>query len=637
MKNFFTLILLLTIIAFAKAQQSEIPTTEPYGKVDKADLEMTSCDVEKDANAEVLFDQGSVTFTPRYELVYERHTRIKIFNDKGNDWANVKFIYYGGYGIQTMSDLQAETIGSKNGVLEITKVDKKQIFIKQIDKLVTEVSFAFPNVKPGSIVEYKYATITAFQGFFPKWMFQDEIPTRYSEFKTDVPVGINYRSLVMVTLPFVKNTDQVKALANIPSVRREPYMNSVEDNSQRIYYVLQSFNLRADMRNFSTSWKKVAEDEGLADDFGRQIHRKLSGEDVILNNAKRLNTQAEKIAYIFNEVRNDMKWNDVDVSYTYDGTSESWNKKTGNSTEINLVVCHLLQKAGINALPMLVSTRKNGRVNPAFPTRYRFNRTVTYVPIDSANYYVLDATSKYNLYNEVPVDLLNTFGFYVDDPNSAFDMVFLQRTSPIRQLILINAEVNPDGKMTGTAQFRSFDYHRMDVVEKYKTVGEEKYIDFLRNGDNNLKITSIKFENMEIDSLPLTQNVDFSLNTSGSDEHYIYINPSVLTGLSDNPFSTEKRVTDIDFKYCSLYSINGIYKIPAGFKIDALPKSASMAMSDKSISFRRVVGEQDGSVVVRYTISYQKSVFFKEDYPELYEFYKKMHEMLIEPIVLKKA
>ena len=636
MKNFFTLILLLTIAVLAKAQQSTTLTTEPYGKVDKADLEMTACDFEKDANAEVLFDKGSVYFTPDYDLVYERHIRIKIFNDKGNDWANIKIHYYGGNRTETISGLQAETINSNNGVVEITKVDKKQIFTKSLDKLRSETSFAFPNVKPGSIVEYKYA-ISTDPGLFPDWFFQNEIPIRYSELTTDIPASLYYKRLVMVTMPYVKNTDDVKALANVPSLRKEAFMSSWQDNAQRIYFDLQSVNIPGYMKDFSTDWKKVGTDEDGFDDFGGQIHRKLSGEDVILTKAKALNSQAEKIAFIFNEVKNNMKWNEVDVRYTEDGTSESWNKKTGNSTEINLMVCHLLQKAGVKALPMLVSTRDNGKVNPAYPTRYQFNRTVTYVPIDTANYYVLDATSKYSLYNEVPSDLLNTFGFYVDGPNKAYDLVFLQRTSPVRQLVLINAEIKPDGKIAGTAQFSSFEYHRMDAIEKYKTDGEQKYIDYLRGGDNNLKINSIKFENMEVDSLPLTQNVDFSLNTSGSDENYIYINPSVLSGLGDNPFSNENRVTNIDFKYCNAYSINGIYKIPAGFKTDALPKSVSMAMPDRSIIFKRMVAEQDGSFVVRYTIIYQKSLFFKENYPELHEFYKKMHEMLVEPIVLKKA
>jgi hypothetical protein len=252
---------------------------------------------------------------------------------------------------------------------------------------------------------------------FPDWIFQDDIPTRYSEFETDVPNELYYKNLVMVSMPFTKNTDRVKALANIPSLRDEPFMSSWVDNAQRIYSELMSITVPGYMKDFSSNWKKVGEDEAGFDDFGGQIHRKLSGEDEILAKAKAMSSDADKIAYIFNEVKNKMKWDDVDVRYTDDGTAEAWNKKIGNSTEINLMVCHLLQKAGIKALPMLVSTRKNGKVNPAYPSRYQFNRTVAYIPIDSANCYVLDATSKYNIYNQVPRELLNTFGFFVDGPN----------------------------------------------------------------------------------------------------------------------------------------------------------------------------------------------------------------------------
>ena len=62
-----------------------------------------------------------------------------------------------------------------------------------------------------------------------------------------------------------------------------------------------------------------------------------------------------------------------------------------------------------------------------------------------------------------------------------------------------------------------------------------------------------------------------------------------------------------------------------------------MAMPDNSIIFRRTMIEQDGKIAVRYSISYKKTIYFKEDYPDFHEFYKKMYEMLNEQIVLKKS
>jgi hypothetical protein len=60
MRKVFTLvtILLIAFAARAQTQPAPAPAITPYGKIDKADLEMTSCDFEKDANAEVLLDLG---------------------------------------------------------------------------------------------------------------------------------------------------------------------------------------------------------------------------------------------------------------------------------------------------------------------------------------------------------------------------------------------------------------------------------------------------------------------------------------------------------------------------------------------------------------------------------------------------
>jgi len=49
---------------------------------------------------------------------------------------------------------------------------------------------------------------------------------------------------------------------------------------------------------------------------------------------------------------------------------------------------------------MVVSTREHGRVQPFYTSLAQFNRGVVYVPVDTAKYYVLDATGKYNMYNE---------------------------------------------------------------------------------------------------------------------------------------------------------------------------------------------------------------------------------------------
>jgi len=643
MTKLFTVITLCVSTLFVNAQApSTIPATQPFGKIDKADLEMTACDFEKDANAEVLFDKGTVYFTNqyelanKYELVFERHIRTKIFNENGNSEANVHIEFYEGSNLGDITNLEAETINLNNGKIELIMVDKKSIYKQQVDKLRSVISFSFPRVRPGSVIEFKYKLTTRFISNFPNWFFQADIPTRYSEFTSTIPPVLFYKQLVMTNHPFIKRTDNFMSMANVPSFHDEPFMTSRRDNLERVLFDLSYVNAPGLSFDFSDSWAKVSENEANDENFGGQFKRKLEGEEVILDKAKTFKTDAEKIAYIFNEVKNNMKWNGHDVIYTNKGTKEAWLDKTGNCTEINLILYHLLQKAGLNVYPMLVSTRDHGKVNPAFPCRYQFNKTVNYIPVDSDKYYILDATSRYNAYNQMPGSLLNNFGLCIDKEDGRFDLVFLKRTSPVRQVALINGEIKPDGKLNGTAQLTSFDYYRADAIDKYETEGEKKYINYLANGDNNLKISAIKFNNLQVDTLPLTQVIDFKLDLAGSDGTYIYFNPNLFVLKPDNPFLSAQRVTDIDFGYRGNISSSGIYKEPAGYKLNAQPANITITTADKSISFRRLVEEEDGLLTVRYLLDYKKSSYPKDDYPDLHEFFRKMHELLNEQIVFKR-
>lgn len=62
-----------------------------------------------------------------------------------------------------------------------------------------------------------------------------------------------------------------------------------------------------------------------------------------------------------------------------------------------------------------------------------------------------------------------------------------------------------------------------------------------------------------------------------------------------------------------------------------------MMMPDSSITFRRLVAHDAENISVRYIVDYKKTTYPKEDYPEFYDFCKKMYEMLNEQFVLKKS
>jgi len=653
MNKIFTTLLLsaLAFVAQAQTPAQTVSGVMPFGKVDVADLEMKNCDFEKDANAEVLFEKGNVYFDLQFNIIMEVHKRVKIFNDNGMKEAEIHIPFQGGNRLEFITGLQAQTINLVNGKPEIIKLDKKLIYTKTIDKLKNEIAFTLPNVKAGSIIEYKYTWNTISYSNFPDWFFQQKVPVRYSEFDTAIPEYFTYRTQSRVYDPLVKNESKTesqngynvdvmnRAMANVHSLPDEAYMSSYADNLQGLAFQLTNITAPSAgvFKSYSDTWGKVGGILIEDSDFGGQLKKKLKDEELILTKAAALKTDVEKIAYIFGEVKNTMKWDGVDRWYTVDGTPKAWERKSGNSAEINIILYHLLKQAGIDVYPMVVSTHEHGKVVPFYTSLSQFNKTVAYVPLDNDRMYILDATNKYNSFNDIPADLLNSSGLFVDKSKELYDIVYLKNEKPVNQSVFVTADIRPDGKIQGVANVRSASYHRKKALEKYKTDGEKKYIEALQDGDNGLKITSVKMDNMDVDSLPLLQNIDFSMELAGSDDNYIMLNPNLFASLKNNPFLAEQRLTDVEFGYNRSFTIGGRYTMPKGYKIDAMPKNGSIVMPDKSISFTRIVGEQDGVISIRYTVEFRKPVYEKESYPDFREFVKVLYQRLNEQIILKKS
>jgi len=611
-----------------------------FGIIDSADLRLSSCSFEKDANAEVLFDKARVYFSALGALTMERHKRVKIFNEKGKEYGNVKIEYDNMYGVDNILDIQAETINLENGKIVKDKLDPKLIYAQHTDKNKDAIIISFPNIKPGSVIEYKYTLMRNIASNFPAWHFQTDIPTRYSEFNVLFSSRLQFKAFTRRNQPFAQDTlvtgGHIWTAEDLPSVKDEAYARAEGDGMQSVALLLTSVQtFDGTTIDLSDTWEKAGKKLATAKDYYKELDQHLGGEDTLIKRALALKNDDEKIAYLFNSVKSIMSWNGFQNWASRDGIRNAWKKRVGNSAEVNAVLYHLLKKSGVKAYPMLVSTRENGLIQPDFVDIFQINNLVAYVPVDSNRYYVLDATNKYNVYNQVPYEFLNSYGLCLNRDADKYEMVYMESKTPSKDVIIIVADINPDAKMKGTGQIASYGYRRTQDLELYKTLGDQKFNEYLTGRDNNVKITNLKLSNMQADTLPFEQNFDFSYDLNNSD-NYLFFTPNIFTPLHDNPFLSESRTSPIDFGFGSSHVISGRYKLPPGYAVESLPKSVNIVMADKGIKFRRSLENQDGYISLHYEVNIKRTKFLKTEYPDLHEFFKKMYEMLNEQIVLKK-
>jgi hypothetical protein len=628
-KTIFPLLLLLFIVFGTQAQ------VQPFGIVDTADLKLKSCDFEKDANAEMLFKHGIARYDGR-AVVIERHWRIKIFNTKAaTDLGDVSITVPRDSYISMIDNLQAETINLENGKIVITKLDKKSFYKQKLDKWRYRITFTFPAMKDGSIIEYKYTETRDYVMNLPGWYFQGDLPIRYSEYDIKVPHNYSYYHKLFISQDIALNNDSVIAMAKVPSLVKEPYMDTYLGNLQHVSFMPTIKDAAGKILNGTGTWQDVGSTYIFRSGYKDEVEIKLRNQDKVADAVKSMAAE-QKIAYIFRMVRDTMT-SDDDTYYNAENLGKAWNRRKTSSENINLILYKFLTDAGLNASLMKVSSDPDDRVIPEDVNAKNLDETVVYVEMGKDKCYVLDASDKDNKWNEIPYVLLNTYGLYLNLKKPATGLFLIEDKNQARNVVYINADIQPDGKMKGTAQIVNAGYNRIRTAKKYKEDGEKKFTDDLRDNDNGLKIASYKIENMEVDTLPLLQNIDFSFEMPGTDENYIYLNPKLFSGFDKDPFINAKRQSNIDFGFRNNYSINGHYTIPAGYKVDALPKDVSMRMPDTSITFKQGIAVDGNVIMVHYTIDYRRSYFSRDEYEALFNFYKKMYEMLSQPIVLKKG
>jgi hypothetical protein len=645
------LLFLNTNLIFA---QKEFPK---FGSIDKADLTMTECEYDKDAVAFKLIDYGEVQYIGNgengFKIQSDIRKRIKILKDKGLEYANIKIRFYTRLNYEVINNISAVTYNLDNtGNIVTTKVEKASIYSKKIDRLFSEISFTMPDVKPGSVIEYKYTRTKQSFSTIPNWDFQDDIPVRISMYDITIPSFFKFVTQTLAYQKVEEKDDETRGtvsigsrllsftslekkyiLRQIPALRDEPYMGAAKDYLQRVVFQLSAIEFGdGTVINVRSTWTKLTEDLLDDEDFGLQLKKNIPHTKSLDDSIKNVKSDYEKMLVIHDYVRRNMNWNGGESIYTEEGIKSAWDKKTGTNGEINLILINLLRDAGLTAFPLLISSKDNGTVNTLYPFLDQFNNTMACAVIDNKRF-ILNAADKYNPAYLIPYDVLNNEGFIVDKDNGGW--ISLEDDKDMfKSVVSIFSEVEPDGIMKGDATIFSFGYCKNPRVKKWK---EDKtaFEELFSKSFTGMKINDMQVENENIDTMPLQQKVNFSMPLSSSGD-YEYFSINLFQGLEKNPFIADERFSDIDFGYRQSYTLVGKIYIPDGFEFDELPKNIKMIMPDTSIVMQRMMQADSNSIDLKLTIDFKSPFYAASSYPEFHEFYKKLFATLNEQVVIKK-
>ncbi len=633
MKSIIAVLLLIALNSETTAQK--IPS---FGKIDKEEFTTKECSYDKEATAEYLLDVAEVRYYfTSSDFVNETTTRIriKILNEKALELANVRLSYYAAGNRQSIRNIEGQTFNlNAGGAVEVTKLEKKSVMEQKLDADYDMMVFTLPNVKVGSIIEYRFEHSKRNYIEIEDWTFQRPYPVRYSEYNVEIPKELEFTYMIRRTLPVKESTEGIHAtkrfiMTNIPGLDREPYMSSTKDYLQRIDFQLRAINGNQRM----TTWPQLTDQLLENENFGLQIKKNVYKNTDLPGKLKLITDPYQKLATIVEFVKKEVTWNGSSSFITDEGIKNAIDKHSGNSADMNLLLVSLLRDAGLKAYPVLVSTRTNGKANATYPFLYQFNDVYVYAEVNELPY-VIDATNYSNPPFLIPWDVQFTEGFLVDKEAGQF-IPLGDVKHRFRLVSSILGEITPEGKINGSANVVAFEYAKNERISALRR-GEKNYLEeYFTKPHPEFKFDSLTYKNEKNDSLPLENLVHFQGTLSGSGD-YMFYSPNFLMELEKNEFISDKRFTDIEFGYIQYYNMFTTLRFPAGFELEELPKNIRMILPDTSISLQRFVSKNENSISMRYTLEIKRPTYYADEYPDFKAFYTKLFEMLNEQIVFKR-
>lgn len=429
-------------------------------------------------------------------------------------------------GKDNVSDLKAATYNLENGKVVVTKLDKSAfVTIKDGDDQI--IRFTFPNLQEGSIIEYAYKKTIPIAEYLPSWAFQGRYPRLESKFETEVP---DFLEFVTINQGYLKATDENVSYSednffivdqnavshagseiysmrsttvkhtwlykNVPGLKTEEYISQLGNYVQKVSFQYSVLHFEGvTPKYFLHSWPDAAAQLMKDKDFGADLYKNNSWlKDEIAASIKGEKDSLLMAEKLFKSVRDHYKCTNDKTYLLSQSLKKTAESKSGNVADINLLLVAMLRNIGLDANPLLLSTRTHGRAFDQYPIMDKFNYVVAALEMDD-NIYLLDASDPDLGFNKLNPECYNGNGRVITTKPFLVSLSpNLLNESTVSSVFIMNGE---KGKMSGTSSTLMGDIESTNMRIKMKKESAENYFKDLQKSFS----MEMNLDNTHIDSL----------------------------------------------------------------------------------------------------------------------------------------
>lgn len=660
---------LLTALLFAAlclhTASAQIATPNlKWGKPTDVELNMTEYDADKGAKAVVLCHLTTVNYHMdqyNYTVDYQVKKRIKILADDGKDFANITipFISNGKEDcIETIEDFKATAFNVVNGKVVKTKIGREAIHEERVNEDFMRAKVAIPQAKAGTIIEYEFTRHSNVFFHIFDWEAQEDIPVVFAQYRLEIPAYFVFNvetsgiyklegSHSVGSLTFQPTSDNMSRPVtcktnvylctgrNLPALKKDNYVWSERDYQTKVTAELKSYATGSgNYREMKKTWEQVDDLLAKHSDFGARLndHSKYRDE-LTAAGIPAMTDLKEKVAATITLLRQKLAWNgEYDVMAH--SASEVMKKGNGTSGDLNMILLNMLGDAGVQAYPMVMSTRRHGRLPQTYPSLDKLNTFVVAVP-NGASWLYVDATTPDGYVNVLDPNLYVEQARLIQKGKPS-QWVNLQKVGEARTQVVVDGAISSTGVLSGEQTTIYTGNAALSERKAFREAGDSATFVAKKAEGYGVEISSCEITGHKGFAPAVNEVIKFSKQGEVASDH-IYINPFTAYPIRTNPFLEAERLLPIEFPCRQSVNVTMRLKLPSGWALEELPKSTRITSDDKSMNGQityNLASEDQLSVQVQFRLG--NVTYAANKYKTLREMFDQLASRSKDMLVLKK-
>ncbi len=647
---------MILFFSFLMVFAVQVSAADDWRPISKEELTMSKGQVDADAAAEILFWEARIVRTRPIGLKTSFYIRTKIFSALGREEFSKVTISKSRY--TKIKNLKARVVQPDGSIEEVSKdAFFEQVVAKNRWTSLKQLSFVFPNVKPGAIIEYQYDSNEPNSFFFPPaFELQRELPVQLMRYilkpNQSRPFTIRLDNTNTPWDQPPKKGEQEVEIRNIPARSEEDFMPPDWTMKWRLIMDYDVDKKSPDEEVFPTSesWKQIAvraiRSFRLTDVYPSAPALRGNALEIV-GDAK---TDREKLGRLYDFCANEIVNLDLDKTLkptervklraksakvdSADSAMKTFETKKAFSIEVDELFASLALSLGFGVRYALTGDQRTVPLStiadkPMFPVFFG-------IAVKLGDEWLYFAPSDPNSSaGELPWYREDQDAILIDDKS----MVWSKTPVASPDYSVGRSEgalkIGEDNSIKGHLVLTYSGHLKAVVMKELAEFPEEEHPQFvaslIHTSLPQAKVSNVKIQDLKEPGKPLKFELDVSASNYGSTTgSRLIFEPNIFTHGTRELFQSTDRKNDIFFSFAWTENDEIMFEVPSGYDFEANIKEEPILSTYFGISNAAETSVQGNKLMYSRTTKIGmdgKRRFSYGKYPELRELFGRIHNV----------